>query len=34
SEFTFGELPAETKNAISHRSHAVWKLARFLAERE
>lgn len=33
SEFTFGELPAETKNAISHRSHAVWKLARFLAER-
>lgn len=34
SEFTFGELPAETKNAISHRSHAVWKLARLLAERE
>ncbi len=34
SEFTFGELPTETKNAISHRSHAVWKLARFLAERE
>lgn len=33
SEFTFGELPVETKNAISHRSHAVWKLARFLAER-
>lgn len=33
SEFTFGELPAETKNAISHRSHAVWKLARFLADR-
>lgn len=33
SEFTFGELAPETKNAISHRSHAVWKLAQFLAER-
>jgi XTP/dITP diphosphohydrolase len=30
--FTFGELDARAKNAISHRSHAVWKLVRFLAE--
>ncbi len=32
AEQTFAELPPETKNAISHRSHAVWKLARHLAE--
>src|SRR5690606_33624487 len=33
SDLTFAELDARAKNAISHRSHAVWKLVRFLAER-
>jgi XTP/dITP diphosphohydrolase len=34
SDLTFAELDARMKNAISHRGQAVWKLARFLAERE
>jgi XTP/dITP diphosphohydrolase len=34
SELTFAELDAVQKNAISHRGHAVWKLVRFLAERQ
>ncbi len=34
SDLTFAELDAKMKNAISHRGQAVWKLARFLAERE
>ena len=34
SDLTFAELDARIKNAISHRGQAVWKLARFLAERE
>lgn len=33
SDLTFAELDAKMKNAISHRGQAVWKLARFLAER-
>jgi XTP/dITP diphosphohydrolase len=31
---TFAELPAETKNALSHRSSALAKLTAFLAEYE
>lgn len=34
SELTFAELDPMRKNAISHRGHAVWKLVRFLAERQ
>ncbi|MCO5274538.1 MAG: RdgB/HAM1 family non-canonical purine NTP pyrophosphatase [Flavobacteriales bacterium] len=34
SDLTFAELDAVRKNAISHRGHAVWKLVRFLAERQ
>lgn len=34
SDLTFAELDAKMKNAISHRGQAVWKLVRFLAERE
>lgn len=34
SDLTFAELDAARKNAISHRGHAVWKLVRFLAERQ
>ena len=34
SDLTFAELDARMKNAISHRGQAVWKLARFLTERE
>jgi len=34
SDLTFAELNAVRKNAISHRGHAVWKLVRFLAERQ
>lgn len=30
---TFAELDQVTKNAVSHRGKAVWRLARFLAER-
>ncbi|HMU12549.1 MAG: RdgB/HAM1 family non-canonical purine NTP pyrophosphatase [Bacteroidetes bacterium] len=34
SDLTFAELDPVRKNAISHRGQAVWKLARFLAERQ
>jgi XTP/dITP diphosphohydrolase len=34
SDLTFAELDAKRKNAISHRGQAVWKLARFLSERQ
>lgn len=34
SDLTFAELDAKTKNAISHRGQAVWKLVRFLSERQ
>jgi len=34
SDLTFAELDNVHKNAISHRGHAVWKLVRFLAERQ
>ncbi len=34
SDLTFAELDAVRKNAISHRGHAVWKLVRFLGERQ
>jgi XTP/dITP diphosphohydrolase len=34
SDLTFAELDATRKNAISHRGHAVWKLVRFLSERQ
>lgn len=34
SDLTFAELDATRKNAISHRGQAVWKLARWLAERQ
>lgn len=34
SDLTFAELDAKMKNAISHRGQAVWKLARFLSERQ
>lgn len=32
SDLTFAELPAEKKNAISHRAQAVWRLAQALSE--
>lgn len=32
SDLTFAELDLRRKNAISHRSRAVWKLIRFLSE--
>ena len=32
STLTFAEMDAKTKNAISHRGQAVWKLVRWLAE--
>ncbi len=34
SDLTFAELDAKRKNAISHRGHAVWKLVRFLSDRQ
>ena len=34
SDLTFAELDARMKNAISHRGQAVWKLVRFLSERQ
>jgi XTP/dITP diphosphohydrolase len=34
SGITFAEMPAEQKNAISHRARAVEKLARFLSEKQ
>ena len=34
SDLTFAELDAKLKNAISHRGQAVWKLVRWLSERE
>ena len=34
SDLTFAELDAKMKNAISHRGQAVWKLVRFLSERQ
>ncbi len=34
SDLTFAELDLKRKNAISHRSRAVWKLVRFLSERQ
>ena len=34
SDLTFAELDAKMKNAIRHRGQAVWKLARFLSERQ
>lgn len=34
SDLTFAELDGKMKNAISHRGQAVWKLVRFLSERE
>lgn len=34
SDLTFAELDAGMKNAISHRGQAVWKLVRFLSERQ
>lgn len=34
SDLTFAELESWQKNAISHRGQAVWKLARWLQERE
>lgn len=34
SDLTFAELDAARKNAISHRGHAVWKLVRFLSDRQ
>ncbi|MBS1548129.1 MAG: RdgB/HAM1 family non-canonical purine NTP pyrophosphatase [Bacteroidetes bacterium] len=33
SELTFAEMDAVSKNAVSHRGHAVWKLVRFLFDR-
>lgn len=30
SDLTFAELPADKKNAISHRAQAVWRFVRFL----
>ena len=32
STLTFAEMDAKTKNAISHRGQAIWKLVRWLAE--
>ena len=32
SELTFAEMSPARKNAISHRAHAAWKLARWLEE--
>ena len=32
SDLTFAELPADKKNAISHRAQAVWRFVRFLHE--
>ena len=32
STLTFAEMDAKTKNAISHRGQAVWKLVRWLSE--
>lgn len=34
SDLTFAELDTVRKNAISHRSRAVWKLVRFLSDRQ
>jgi XTP/dITP diphosphohydrolase len=34
SDLTFAELDAKMKNAISHRGQAVWKLVRWLSERQ
>ena len=34
SDLTFAELDAKMKNAISHRGQAVWKLVRWLSERD
>jgi XTP/dITP diphosphohydrolase len=34
SDLTFAELDARMKNAISHRAQAVWKLVRWLSERD
>lgn len=32
SDLTFAEMDTRTKNAISHRGQAIWKLVRWLAE--
>jgi XTP/dITP diphosphohydrolase len=32
STLTFAEMDARTKNAVSHRGQAIWKLVRWLAE--
>ena len=32
STLTFAEMDAKTKNAISHRGQAIWKLVRWLSE--
>ena len=34
SDLTFAELDAKKKNAISHRGQAMWKMVRWLAERD
>lgn len=34
SDLTFAQMEPRLKNAISHRGLAVWKLARFLSERD
>lgn len=31
-ELTFAEMDTVSKNAVSHRGHAVWKLVRYLSE--
>lgn len=34
SDLTFAEMDARAKNAVSHRAQALWKLVRYLSERE
>jgi len=34
SDLSFAEMDARSKNAISHRGQALWKLAQFLSERD